>query len=436
MKIVTALFRILESRFFVPGCFTLFLVMRAFPVFFVPLEMHSDAAWYLNRALSLAAGEGYSEGGQLTAYWPVGYPGFLGVLFYFFGKDQLIGQVANLVLAGASFFLLMGLSRHIFRSEAAARMALLLFALYPNNAAYTPLLLTEIFLTILLLLGVYIYITQRGWLSVLVAGLVFGLATLTKPQVLFLPGFLVLLPVLGGARRHEARKHLSRGVMVYAAMAAVLGPWAVRNTLVFGETVLISTNGGATLLTGNNPSANGSYVEDDSLVAQRKFSVRDQVAADRRAKELAIQWIKNNPRLFAGLIPLKIWQLWYKDGEAEWAYQAGYRNYERYRYLFRSVRVMNQIYYGLLMLGFLLSVILLRKWGNIVAWPWVLFGYIYVLYITLVSIVFSGQARFHFPAMPWIIMCAAWTSIMLLNTVCPKQAAQNVDRSPSGVQPG
>ena len=132
---------------------------------------------------------------------------------------------------------------------------------------------------------------------------------------------------------------------------------------------------------------------------------------------------KDNPRLFVGLIPLKIWQLWYKDGEAEWAYQAGYRNYERYWYLFRSVRVMNQVYYGLLLLGFLLSVIWLRKWGNTVAWPWILFGYIYVLYITLISIVFSGQARFHFPAMPWIIMCAAWTIIVLLNAVRPKQAS-------------
>src|SRR5207302_10314972 len=98
----------------------------------------------------------------------------------------------------------------------------------------------------------------------------------------------LLMPVLGSAGWHEARKHLSRAFIVYAAMAAVLVPWAARNTLAFGETVLISTNGGASLLAGNNPSANGSNFEDDSLAAQRKFFVRDQVAADRRAKELAI----------------------------------------------------------------------------------------------------------------------------------------------------
>jgi hypothetical protein len=28
-------------------------------------------------------------------------------------------------------------------------------------------------------------------------------------------------------------------------------------------------------------------------------------------------------------------------------------------------------------------------------------------------VVFSGQSRFHFPAMPWIIMYAAWAAVVL-----------------------
>ncbi|MEP6878259.1 MAG: hypothetical protein ABI865_05375, partial [Nitrosospira sp.] len=30
-------------------------------------------------------------------------------------------------------------------------------------------------------------------------------------------------------------------------------------------------------------------------------------------------------------------------------------------------------------------------------------------YLTAISIVFSGQPRFHFPVMPWVIMYAAWS---------------------------
>ena len=108
------------------------------------------------------------------------------------------------------------------------------------------------------------------------------------------------------------------------------------------------------------------------------------------------------------MVPLKIWHLWSKDGEAEWAFQAGYAQYDQNWYLFRFVRWVNQIYYTLLVAGLLLSVIFVRKRTHEVAWPWILFGYVFVVYLTVISIVFSGQPRFHFPTMLWIIMYAAW----------------------------
>lgn len=406
-------FRILDSHYFIPVCFLLFVALRAAPIFFLPVEMDSDSSWFLGRGLGIARGEGYSEDGYPTAYWPVGYPGFLGVLFYLFGQDQFVGQVANLLMAAGTFFLQLELTRRIFRSEAAARLGVLLLTIYPNNIAYTSFLLTEIYFTFLLLLAVYLYIARRGWIWVLISGLTFGLAALTKPQIVFLPGLLVLFRIFGPRSETNLYEDIAKGFTIYLIMAAVLVPWAIRNTQVFGEVVLISTNGGATLLTGNNPGADGSYVENDPLVVQRNFSVQDQVGADRRAKELALAWIRENPGRFAELVPLKIWHLWAKNGEAEWAYQAGYQHYQQYQPIFRSVRWINQIFYGLLLAGSVAALVFLAKKGHSVAWPWVLFGYCMMIYLTLISVVFSGQARFHFPAMPWVIMYAAWAAVML-----------------------
>lgn len=391
----------------------LFVALRAALIFFVPIEMTSDASWYFNRAISIASGEGYSEAGYPTAYWPVGYPGFLGILFYLFGQDKLVGQIANLVMAAVSFLLQLELTRRIFRSEAAARLSVLLLTLYPNHAAYTSFILTEIYFTFLLLLGVYLYITRSHWLWVWICGIVFGLAALTKPQVVFLPGLLVLFHVFSKERRDKLRHHFIKGFAIYLAMAMVLVPWAVRNTMVFGEFVLISTNGGATLLTGNNPTASGGYEENDPLVAQRNFSVQDQVESDRHARKLATDWIRANPMRFVELIPLKIWHLWARNGEAEWAYQAGYQYYEQYRNAFRTVRWINQIFYALLLVGSFAAAFLLMKHRDKVAWPWALIGYCLMIYLTLISIVFSGQPRFHFPVMPWVIMYAAWAAVMI-----------------------
>lgn len=382
--------------------------------------MSSDASWYLNRAMGIANGEGYSEAGYPTAYWPVGYPGFLGVLFYLFGQDQLVGQIANLVMAAGSFFLQLELTRRIFHSEAAARLGVLLLTVYPNHVAYTSFILTEIYFTFLLLFGVYLYVTRNAWISVLACGVVFGLATLTKPQVVFLPSLLVFFRVFDPEEKNNLREHLVKGFTIYLVMAAVLIPWAVRNTEVFGELVLISTNGGATLLSGNNPTANGGHVENDPLVAQRNFSVQDQVESDRRATKLALEWLRENPERFIELIPLKVWHLWAKNGEAEWAYQAGYQYYQQYRHVFRTIRWVNQIFFALLLVGSFAAVFILINNRDKVAWPWVLIGYSLMIYLTLISIVFSGQSRFHFPAMPWIIMYAAWALAMFLRRQPPE----------------
>jgi 4-amino-4-deoxy-L-arabinose transferase-like glycosyltransferase len=415
-KVAAPLFQLLDSPVFLPVCFIFFVALRAALIFFVPIEMTSDASWYFNRAISIANGEGYSEAGYPTAYWPVGYPGFLGILFYLFGQNQLVGQIANLVMAAISFFLQLELTRRIFRSEAAARLGVLLLTLYPNHAAYTSFILTEIYFTFLLLLGVYLYITRSHWFWIWICGIVFGLAALTKPQVVFLPGLLVLFHVFSKERRDKLRHHFIRGLAIYLTMAMVLVPWAVRNTMIFGEFILISTNGGATLLTGNNPTASGGYDENDPLVAQRNFSVQDQVESDRRARKLATDWIRENPMRFVELIPLKIWHLWSRNGEAEWAYQAGYQYYEQYRNTFRTVRWINQIFYALLLVGSFAAAFLLIKHRDKVAWPWTLIGYCLMIYLTLISIVFSGQPRFHFPAMPWIIMYAAWATVTIAST--------------------
>ena len=253
-RFASRLLTVLDSHYFVPVCFVIFLGLRAALVFSIPVEINSsDAGWFLQRGLSIARGEGYAEGGYPTAYWPVGYPGFLGVLFYLFGQDQFVGQGANLLMAAATFFLQLELARRIFNSEAAARLGVLLLTIYPNHVGYTAFTLTEIYFTFLLLLGIYLYLVRHGWIWVFVSGLVFGLATLTKPQVIFLPGMLVLLQLLYRGQKTNLRDDLMKGFIIYLMMAALLVPWAVRNSHVFGQMVLISTNGGGDVADGKQP---------------------------------------------------------------------------------------------------------------------------------------------------------------------------------------
>ena len=405
---VAAVSRLLQRRRFLLECFVAFVAIRVAILAFIPTAApFSDAGWYLRRAITLAEQGTYSEGGMPTAYWPVGYPAFLAGIFTIFGPSLLAARIANLVLASISFWLLYRVAQRSFGDELVARLTVLFLALYPNNAAYVPLLLTETLYTFLLLAASVALLGGKNWVQVGVAGLILGLATLVKSQTLLLIPVLAVLAFMRQRSWKAFADAAIRGAGVLGVAMLVLTPWTLRNYSMFGAFIPVSTNGGMALLTGNNPSMVGDYLSDfseiDPLVAQARFSVGDQVAADARARKLAVNWIVSNPMQFARLVPKKLFRLWAPDGEAEWAYQDT-PYYRAYAQRFRLVRILNQAFYVtslLLCLG--ASIGLLKRRKEPQAW----YGLGVVACVTVISAIFSGQSRYHFPAMPFIMAYAA-----------------------------
>jgi hypothetical protein len=296
----------------------------------------------------------------------------------------------------------------IFADTIVGRLTVLILTIYPNQIGYVPNMAAEVFYTALLLLAVFIIADDRGLTRSFLSGIVFGIATLTKAQTLFIPALLVGAWWVVARQRGRLFSYVARVAILYAGMAVVILPWTARNYMAFDDFVFISTNGGATLLTGNNPSASGDYNEEDALVKQVPYDVAGQVANDRLAGALAIRWIRDNRVAFAALVPRKIWRLWAPDGEAEWSYEARFKGYDNYSWLFRILRDFNQAYYIFLLVFFVLSAVcFLRRWGALS--PYAVTEFVLAAYFTVISVVFSGQSRFHFPLMPWVAMYTAWT---------------------------
>ena len=391
--------------------FTLYIVPRAALVFF-SVEPASDAAWYFNRAVALAAGHGYSERGLFTAYWPPGWPLTLALVFKLFGPSIFIVKVVNLLCAMATGWFTLDLGRKLFNSELAGRVALLLLAIYPNNIGYVAAAMTEVFYTTLLLAILWLLIVCQAELRFALAGLILGLATLVKTQSLVVLPFIFGIAILRQhITLHQVRLVLFRAGLVTLTACFVIVPWTLRNHAVFNKWIFVSTNGGLTLLTGNNPSARGDYTPDDPLVTSISRSVANQVSVDKEARRRAVEWIKGNPGRFIWLMPMKWFRLWAPDGESEWWFQAGYKQYDKYVSYFRAVRYLNQAYYILLLLGFIWSGFLLfsgRAKISELRFDWWMLPYSITLYVTLLSLVFSGQSRFHYPIMPIVVMCTGW----------------------------
>lgn len=405
-----ALYR-LSDDVFLAGVCALNILLRL-PLLLIKVVPTSDFGWYYDRAQDIAAGRGFAEGGVPTAFWPVGWPGFLGGLLRLFGPHVFVGQAANLLLSTAVIGLVAVIGRRLFPGTPTWRLAALIIAMLPNQIAYVPLLSVEIFFEFLLLAGFLLLMPQSIGGS-LAAGLVFGVAALTKSQAMLLP--LVLgLPLLvfrqGWNARggwSGARRWIRTMILAGIGMLLVVLPWTARNYVVFHTLIPVSTNGGYTFLTGNNPSARGTYDPDDPVVADLSKNPRDQVEMDRIAKQRAWQWIRQHPWGFAKLIPAKIWFLWSGDGEAEWFYQRGYAEYGTYALLFRGVRVLNQAVYLLLLVLAAASLPPLLRQRRLLS-TWCFSGWALIGYFTVISIVFSGQSRFHLALMPFIGLYAAW----------------------------
>jgi hypothetical protein len=397
----------LESKYFISYCFLLFIGLRVALLLAVPVAQTSDFLWYYQRGVEIASGAGYAEGGVSTAFWPVGWPGLLGCIFWLSGTTPLVGQIANLVFAALTFPIAAKLGADLSGNRLVGRLTVLLLAIYPNQIAYVPLLSTEVFYEFLLLAGICL-LTMEGAGWSLLAGGVFGVAMLTKTQTLFLPGLLLLAAWLCSRPRTGLVRPLKMACFVYVAMALVVVPWTIRNYAVFGEIIPVATNGGITLLTGNNPSANGDYTPGDPLVSGLSHDPAQQVAMDRLATSRAVAWIETHPWQFAGLLPKKVWRLWAPDGEGEWLYQAGYQHYGAHVLLFRAARGLNQVYYVCLLILAVLS-LRYRTQGLNDHSAWFNSGWVAIAYFTAISMVFSGQSRFHFSLMPLIAIYAAST---------------------------
>src|SRR5437899_5231953 len=70
---------------FIPLCFSVFIAIRLALLLFISVEPSSDALWYFGRAITIIEQGSYYESGLPTAYWSVGYPAFIALIFTFTG---------------------------------------------------------------------------------------------------------------------------------------------------------------------------------------------------------------------------------------------------------------------------------------------------------------------------------------------------------------
>ncbi len=390
-----------------------------------------DQLVYFIAAGHIATGRGYLQPeGMPTAYYPPGYPYFLGGLqtvAQFFGlRDslELVGGLAQCVLAALMIAAVMR-STWLLTGKANRRVVVLsglIVACWPNLVAYSAVLLSEqLFLTLVCgtfaaTLSFLVEVDERKrtwWL--IASALSLGCAVAVRPQI------LLWIPVVGLimlAARRPFRQTVTLLGALGVGVVVVLTPWTIRNASLFDSFVPLSNNSGDNLCLGFNKDARGHFFfapECESVPFYRTGPEAELIRNEVNTRR-ALSWIRHN----VGELPeLTFWKF-------RWAYEHDYdglRALEDYesdpwipsgiRKVLRPTFTSYLIGVGLLaLMGLGIAIRQLRVRHGPYRLPIaLLLGMTFTN--AIVPALFFGDARFKVPALPFYAILAAFAVDLL-----------------------
>jgi 4-amino-4-deoxy-L-arabinose transferase-like glycosyltransferase len=212
-----------------------------------------DERHYAELAESLVDGRGFAwADGRVTSMRPPLYPMFIAAVWTLAGTHSAQAvRAVQIVLSLGTVLLLYCLVLRLL-DRRTATLAAAVFCFYPSFLFAGALLLTEVLVTLwLVLLAIEYFALVRRPSVVLAAavGATVGLAALTRS--VFWPYPLLLVPLaffsIDGSFFRRARVVF----VIVLAYAAVIGPWAVRNTRLQRTVTIVDTMGGMNLRMGN-----------------------------------------------------------------------------------------------------------------------------------------------------------------------------------------
>ncbi|HEX7401695.1 MAG TPA: glycosyltransferase family 39 protein [candidate division Zixibacteria bacterium] len=400
-KILDGMGRIGESNFLL-----LFLglafVLRLLWIIFIPTQLYADWKWYDDAAYHMSQVWTYQENGLPTAYWPIGYPLFLAIIYRFFGHSYFAVEFINIFLS-LSICLITYLIAQRLVSPISSRITLVILALFPSQIFFTNVLASEIVLTFLLLLSVYLLLKQKLHATIyfpLILGILLGLLTLIRAAALLLPVIIIIFYFKSGDRFGLT---LRNAVLSLVFMLLTLFPWMMRNKLVLGS-FTVATSGGINLYIGNNANSSGNWVWQKENPF-KDISAPNEVENDRLGYKLGTRFILDDPAGFIVRGIKKEIYLFITDFSAiskELDLAAQSNRIDKFVFF----NVIGQTYYLLVLILSIGGVFLFLRgdWGKKAGF-YLLTGIL--LYWAGIHFVFFGIDRFHFPLVPFLSIFAS-----------------------------
>jgi len=259
----------------------------------------SDGFTYHQSALRLADGFGYTSAvgdvGAPLAHQPPGWVTLLAAVSKAGGRSWWAHQVTGLVI-GLGVIVMAGLVGARYAGRRVGIVAAMLAALYPGFWVTDVQILSEPLA--LLISGLLMLVLADLWhrpslTRAIVAGAILGALALVRAEQLALL-ILAVIPIVVLNRRVSVKRRVACSAAAALATVLLLAPWAIYNLRRFEEPVLLSTNLGPTLLTGNCESTYGAALLGSydnlcytALILRNPGRDRSQLDIEARSTALA-----------------------------------------------------------------------------------------------------------------------------------------------------
>lgn len=294
-----------------------------------------DGFDYHNHAISLLNGEGYPDRGSLPFMRPPLYPILLSIVYYFLPHDSyLTARLVNALLDTAACFVFYKLILLVWDSSKVALLSTVVYAVNPLILFFTARVRVEALFSLLLVSFVYLIVKlYRGQLSstiwMLPAGLLVGLATLTRPNALLVIGLIPLWLVYVNWRKWN-KIFTTLACFVLGCCITIL-PWTARNYSKYGEFILASDAFGYSFWISNSDlkvqdlkaTTHQEYLDADKQVweqtaATEKVLVGKSVRErERYYTRLGLNYIKENTSTWLLLNVFKFAEFWWPMGRID-----------------------------------------------------------------------------------------------------------------------
>jgi len=367
-----------------------------------------DAQFYDSWAQKIAEGDWL--GTEVFFMGPL-YPYFLAVLYGTLGRDLYLVRVIQTIIGSLSCVLIYLIGKKIFNPVVGV-LAGLAAALYGMFVFYDATILMETLVVFLDLLAVVLLLyaverkNKRIWF---LAGFVLGLSALGRGTILLFVPLVFFWFILN---EKKERKTILRNFAVFCTgVLLVLAVCTLRNFVVTGDFVVISSNWGVNFYQGTNEFATGKISSPlpnvDSpqvMVAELGKHAENVTGKNLTESEVArfwflkgVEYVRKNPLDYAKLELRKFLLFW---NWYEIPSNTNYYFFSRFSGLLQSgFLLMFGIIAPLGLLGILLSAEQLRKTSILI---------FMIVSAVLSVLIFFVDSRYRLPAVAFLMIFAAY----------------------------